>query len=61
MLDVCSFAAGDTRIAIVRPDRQRDRFGRLGARYRRDWFATNSIVKLASALTTPLATIRSRA
>ena len=42
--DVCSFAAGEARIAIVGLDRRHDRFGRPGARYRRDCFATYSAV-----------------
>jgi hypothetical protein len=42
--DVCGFAADDARIAIVRLDRQHDRFGCPAARYRRDSFATVPIV-----------------
>jgi hypothetical protein len=42
--DVCGFAADDARIAIVRLDRQHDRFGCPGARYRRDSFATKAIM-----------------
>jgi hypothetical protein len=41
--DVCGFAADDARIAIVRLDRQHDRFGCPGARYRRDSFATVAV------------------
>ena len=41
--DVCSFAAGDARIAIVGLDPRHDRFGRPGARERRDCFATYAI------------------
>jgi len=41
--DVCGFAADDPRIAIVGLDPRHDRFGRAGARDRRDCSATVAV------------------